>query len=231
MENLVEKGIKKNEVNHINFINQYLETIKKAGVDESQVSDGYHTFAELYEFRKMYNAALFNEWAKQGKYDVHKSWYHNDGEPCFGKLNKWFIVVAVLPTGQISNHYKLADWDLFQIPETSKAKYAFDGHTPKNVLDRLKSVLHTDKFLSHCNEFVNQQLGGHIFDGAISKINSIELFLSAHPDCEENSECADRLEDAKDLKLTLDKIFEAVKHPKASVSERMEMVKKILDIQ
>ena len=28
-----------------------------------QMSDGYHTFAELYEFRKAYNAALFNEWA------------------------------------------------------------------------------------------------------------------------------------------------------------------------
>ena len=25
------------------------------------LSDGYHTFDELYEFRKMYNAVLFNE--------------------------------------------------------------------------------------------------------------------------------------------------------------------------
>ena len=47
-------------------------------VDEN-TSDGYHTFKELYEFRKVYNAVLFNEWAKQGKYNVHKSL-----SDCFG---------------------------------------------------------------------------------------------------------------------------------------------------
>ena len=29
----------------------------------NELSDGYHTYDELYEFRKMYNAVLFNEWA------------------------------------------------------------------------------------------------------------------------------------------------------------------------
>ncbi len=99
-------------------------------------SDGYHTFNELYEFRKIYNAALFNEWAKHEQYDVHKSWKHHDGELCFG--GGWFIVVAVLPSGQISNHYKAEDWDLFKIPATERAKYEFDGHTSEDVLSRLK---------------------------------------------------------------------------------------------
>ena len=67
-------------------------------------SDGYHTFNELYDYRRVYNAALFNEWASQGKYDVHKSWKHSDGKDCFG--GGWFIVVAELPTGQASNHYE-----------------------------------------------------------------------------------------------------------------------------
>lgn len=40
--------------------------------ETERVSDGYHTFLELYEFRKVYNALLFNEWYKQGKYQVHK---------------------------------------------------------------------------------------------------------------------------------------------------------------
>lgn len=115
------------------------------------ISDGYHTFGELYEFRKVYNAELFNEWAKQKgfddgvnyhynmpKYDVHKSWKHHDGELCFG--GGWFIVVAVLPTGQISNHYEAVDWDLFNIPEVEKAKYEFDGHTLNDVLNRLKAL-------------------------------------------------------------------------------------------
>jgi hypothetical protein len=116
---------------------------------KGKISDGYHTFDELYEFRKVYNAALFNEWAKfrtnqpdgsieQPMYDVHKSWKHHDGELCFG--GGWFIVVAMLPTGQISNHYEAKDWDLFKIPEVESAKYPFDGHTGKDVLERLKTL-------------------------------------------------------------------------------------------
>lgn len=103
-------------------------------------SDGYHTFKELYEFRKVYNAALFNEWASfyYDRYKVHKSWRHHDGELCFG--GGWFIVVAVLPTGQISNHYEAKDWDLFKIPETETALFPFDGHTPQDVLERLKKL-------------------------------------------------------------------------------------------
>lgn len=116
-------------------------------------SDGYHTFKELYEIRKAYNVALFNEWGSQtiaekkvggaiiktvGKYLVHKSWKHHDGELCFG--GGWFIVVAVLPTGQISNHYKAEDWDLFNIPEVEKALFQFDGHTTQDVIDRLINI-------------------------------------------------------------------------------------------
>lgn len=99
-------------------------------------SDGYHTFNELYEFRKVFNAALFNEWGSQKKYQVHKSWKHNDGELCFG--GGWFIVVAVLPDGQISNHYEAKDWELFKIPSTETAAFTFDGHTSEDVLNRLK---------------------------------------------------------------------------------------------
>ena len=99
-------------------------------------SDGYHTFNELYEYRMQYNAALFNEWALQKKYKVHKSWYHADepNKPIFG--GGWFIVMAELPTGQISNHYPEKDWDNFQIPETPTA-HAFDGHTPQEALERI----------------------------------------------------------------------------------------------
>lgn len=106
--------------------------------DNGSVSDGNHTFDELYEFRKLYNAALFNEWAVQGKFSVHKSKKHFDGEECFG--GGWFIVVAVLPSGQISNHYKLEDWELFQVRETEKALCEFDGHTAGDVADRLASL-------------------------------------------------------------------------------------------
>lgn len=106
--------------------------------DMGSISDGYHTFDELYEYRLLYNASLFNEFAKQGLYDVHKSKKHSDGEDCFG--GGWFIVMAELPTGQVSNHYELKDWDLFQLPEKEKAN-KWDGHTPQDVANRLREFL------------------------------------------------------------------------------------------
>ena len=106
--------------------------------DKGNISDGYHTFNELYEYRLLYNASMFNELAKQGLYDVHKSKRHSDGEECFG--GGWFIVHAQLPTGQISIHYEMKDWDLFQIPEKEKANI-WDGHTPQDVAKRLRDFL------------------------------------------------------------------------------------------
>ena len=132
------------------------ETIQQAIIDtpnEHKFSDGYHTFESLYDIRLAYNVALFNEWGRQHrpdksgrmylsipvpKYDVHKSTRHHDGELCFG--GGWFIVVANLPSGQISNHYEMKHWDLFRVPETEKAKYEWDGHTSEDVINRLKSL-------------------------------------------------------------------------------------------
>jgi hypothetical protein len=117
------------------------DIFEKAYVSEDEVgtlSDGYHTFDELYEFRKMYNAAAFNAWSKAGLYDVHKSKHHSDGIPCYG--GKWFIVMAILPTGQVSNHYKMEDWDLFQCPEELLVKFPYDGHTAQDVLNRLEDA-------------------------------------------------------------------------------------------
>ena len=134
---------KKNALQSLHAENERLGLYKDAYAEQEPVaidgntSDGYHTFNELYEFRKAYNAALFNEWSAGGKCSVHKSWRHHDGELCFG--GGWFIVVAVLPNGQISNHYEAKDWDLFNIPETECALFEFDGHTSTDVVTRLNA--------------------------------------------------------------------------------------------
>lgn len=120
-----------------NLINCY--NLDKKEIDYSKVSDGYHTFEELYDFRLDYNALLFNEWYAQGKYNVSKSKRHNDGELCFG--GNWFIVTAELPTGQISNHYEISKWDLFKVKETEKSELVFDGHTPLDVLERMEKLI------------------------------------------------------------------------------------------
>lgn len=113
-----------------------LERIKNLFRKEEEISDGYHTFDELYHYRALYNAAFFN--SINGKYNVHKSIRHSDGELCFG--GSWFIVMADLPTGQISNHYKMEYWDLFRIPEFPKAR-KWDGHSPIEAGNRLYRFL------------------------------------------------------------------------------------------
>ena len=168
------------------LIDEYIEETKRLGQEvgekigevivdyldnkeqnKGEISDGYHTFNELYEYRLLYNASMFNELAKQGLYDVHKSKKHSNGEIPFGDSN-WFIVMAELPTGQISNHYEMKDWDLFQIPEKEKAN-KWDGHTPKDVAERIRKFL-TPKSkypttYEECCEVVNAQWCGELCFG------------------------------------------------------------------
>jgi len=94
---------------------------------------------ELYEFRLVYNALLFNEWSKHDTIEVYKSKKHSDGELCFD--GEWFVVVAILPSGQITNHYHMKYWDYFKIPSYEQVKDEFDGHTSIDVLNRLKSMV------------------------------------------------------------------------------------------
>lgn len=148
LQNLIDWGdlmLKENPPKFLSFADviDKIEEVKN-NTDVGEISDGYHTFNELYEYRKIYNAALFNEWAANHKYWIHKSYKHYDGELCFG--GGWFIVVAILPGGQISNHYKAEDWDLFKCKSVEKALFEYDGHTSKDVIERIKDV---------CNNYKN----------------------------------------------------------------------------
>ncbi len=111
-----------------------------------EVSDGYHTFNELYYYRMLYNAAFLNTlaWYQDNinTFNIYKSKRHHTGEECFG--GGWFIVMVDLPTGQVSNHYEMKYWDLFKIPEKEIAD-EWDGHTPQIAAERLR------KFIEECD--------------------------------------------------------------------------------
>lgn len=128
-KDVVDKGILDDICNRIKVFNEVPRNYSLGCI-----SDGHHTFDELYEYRMVYNAMLFNEFAVQGKYGVHKSKRHFTGEECFG--GGWFIVMANLPTGQVSNHYKLNYWNMFDIPEKEKAD-EWDGHSPEIAKNRM----------------------------------------------------------------------------------------------
>lgn len=132
-------------------INQAIEDLKTDGISVKDVSDGYHTFDELYEFRKQYNAAFANilyfnllrtahhvPANPNGKTEltIYKSKKHSDGKPCFD--GTYFIVMFVYNEKQISNHYQMKDWDLFKIPEVNVPLHKYDGHTPKDTLISLE---------------------------------------------------------------------------------------------
>lgn len=100
-------------------------------VDVEKISDGYHTFADLYEQRLILSAAL----AKNNPY-AWKSKRHEDGSVPFG--GGWFIMGFDTDEGCYTYHYELKDWDLFQCKELDKGKPR-DGHTSKDVR-RLLSI-------------------------------------------------------------------------------------------
>lgn len=100
-------------------------------VDVDKISDGYHTFADLYEQRLILSAAL----AKNNPH-AWKSKRHEDGSVPFG--GGWFIMGFDTDEGCYTYHYELKDWDLFQCKELDKGK-PWDGHTSKDVR-RLLSI-------------------------------------------------------------------------------------------
>lgn len=100
-------------------------------VDVEKMSDGYHTFADLYEQRLILSAAL----AKNNPH-AWKSKRHEDGSVPFG--GGWFVVGFDTDEGCYTYHHELKDWDLFQCKELGKGK-PWDGHTSKDVR-RLLSI-------------------------------------------------------------------------------------------
>lgn len=125
--------------NYLRKVCNRITSLQQEQEDMGEVSDGYHTFNELYYYRMLYNAAFFNLLPKGW---VHKSKRHHTGEECFG--GGWFIVMANLPTGQVSNHYELKDWDLFQVQEKEFAD-EWDGHTPQEAAKRLYEYLQQEQ--------------------------------------------------------------------------------------
>lgn len=107
--------------------------------DVQKLSDGYHTFEELYMHRMVLTAAFFNMLAASTPYVVVKSKRHWDGNKCFDS-DDWFIVQAELPTGQISYHYESKYWHMFDIPEVTIG-HKFDGHTSNDVLTRIQLAM------------------------------------------------------------------------------------------
>lgn len=99
--------------------------------EASQVSDGYHTFEELYNHRMILFSIICNSYPSR----AWKSKLHHDGT----MYDNYFIVGINTPEGCFTYHYHLNHWDKFQVRELPNAP-EWDGHTSDDI-ERLYSLL------------------------------------------------------------------------------------------
>ena len=101
-----------------------------------EVSDGFHTFNELYEHRVTLFIALcksLSDWS------IWRSKKHSDGELAFG--GTWFVLgIGGAKGQQITYHLPIEKWEETNFAETLDKAHEFDGHTPEDVLERLKKL-------------------------------------------------------------------------------------------
>ena len=112
-----------------------LIVIPETGIGD--LSDGYHTFNELYHHR----AVLFSVICDSFKSLAWKSKKHNDGT----MYNGMFIVGITTPEGDATYHYDIEPyWNMFDVKELDKAP-EWDGHTPSEAIKRISKLTEREK--------------------------------------------------------------------------------------
>lgn len=103
--------------------------------DTSEISDGFHTFSELYAHR----CVLFIALARMlNEFDhsilIWRSKNHNDGST----YENWFLLGIHTDFGkQISYHIPDKMWEYTKFAQTLEFAPPFDGHTSKDVIARI----------------------------------------------------------------------------------------------
>jgi hypothetical protein len=97
--------------------------------DSDKVSDGVHTFGELYLHRNHLFIALMKSHPQMS----WRSLQHDNGSFHDG----WFIAGMKTPKGDITYHLPESMWYMLDGIKTLGKAPKFDGHTSQDVLDRL----------------------------------------------------------------------------------------------
>lgn len=113
------------------------------GGEGMSASDGFHTFDELYDHRITLYIALCKHKhdlyaiENPGKHKIWRSKAHSDGSVWDG----WFILGIGTDKGkQITYHLPLSRWEETDFVEEIEKAPDWDGHTPEDVLSRLKDL-------------------------------------------------------------------------------------------
>lgn len=104
--------------------------------NKGEISDGYHTFNELYYHRMV----LFSVICNQNKDLAWKSKLHSDGT----MFDDYFIVGIVTKEGNFTYHYHIDHWGMFDVEEFNLAP-EWDGHEAKDITRLLSLNASTDQ--------------------------------------------------------------------------------------
>ncbi len=116
----------------VDMINSIIKTFEEQGeLDTNLISDGCHSFGELYTHRAM----LFSVICHLNRSISWKSKFHDDGTMYEG----YFIVGINTEEGQATYHYGVELWDLFDVLELERAP-KYDGHNSTQAIQRIYSL-------------------------------------------------------------------------------------------
>ncbi len=116
-------------------LNELIKIYNKMGIISSKdISDGHHTFRELYLQRLIMFCTICNNFPNLSR--KSKKHFDEEHDPMF---NGDFIAGINTPEGVASYHIKLEYWDLFDIPEIDRAP-KYDNYTPDDVMKRILSL-------------------------------------------------------------------------------------------
>jgi len=100
--------------------------------NKGKISDGYHTFDELYEHRHI----LFINVLKAHQHAAFKTWLNDKKEAWEG----WFICGMNTTYGQITYHLPEKYWSMLDVREV-EYNHDYDGHTSSDALCRLEKLI------------------------------------------------------------------------------------------
>lgn len=103
------------------------DIFKKANIKTpiGEISDGHHTFNELYHHRTILFACILN----QNPEISWKSKLHHD----LTMFDGYFIAGIKTPKGDFTYHQELKYWEDFRVPELDRG-VEFDGHSSEDVV-------------------------------------------------------------------------------------------------
>lgn len=108
-------------------------------VSSKLCSDGHHTFYELYEHRYLLWIAYCQLASEPLAYAyVWRSKLHADGSMF---EDSFVLGVNAIKGIQITYHLHLDKWSLCDFANTLDRAPKYDGHTPADVLDRLRDQI------------------------------------------------------------------------------------------